>query len=67
MLLSADCVPLLSSYGSGSDNFVSFKVATYNWTIDTVSALRGGGGGNFGYVLEMTLEIHRIAQTNLPS
>ncbi|CAF1113842.1 unnamed protein product [Rotaria sordida] len=64
------------SYGLGSDNVLSFKVATYNGTIVTASstsnpdlywALRGGGGGNFGYVLEMTHKIHRINQTNLPT
>ena len=63
------------SFGLGSDNVLSFKMATYNGTIVTASAasnpdlywaLRGGGGGNFGYVLEMTHKIHRITQTNLP-
>ena len=63
------------SYGFASDNVLSFKVVTYNGTIVTASAssnpdlfwaLRGGGGGNFGYVLEMTQKIHRINQTNLP-
>ena len=64
------------SYGLASDNVLSFQVATYNGTIVTASensnpdlfwALRGGGGGNFGYVLEMTHKIHRINQTYLPA
>lgn len=64
------------SYGLGSDNVLSFKVVTYNGTIVTASAtsnpdlywaLRGGGGGNFGYVLEMTHKIHRVRNTNLPA
>lgn len=64
------------SYGLASDNVLSFKVAIYNGTIVTASptsnsdlywALRGGGGGNFGYVLEMTHKIHRINQTKLPN
>ncbi|CAF3424642.1 unnamed protein product [Rotaria sp. Silwood1] len=64
------------SYGLASDNVLSFKVVTYNGTIVTASstsnpdlfwALRGGGGGNFGYVLEMTHKIHRINQTSLPT
>ena len=64
------------SYGFASDNVLNFKVVTCNGTIVTASsssnpdlfwALRGGGGGNFGYVLEMTHKIHRINQTNLPT
>lgn len=64
------------SYGLASDNVLSFKVATYNGTIVTALstsnaelywALRGGGGRNFGYVLEMTHKIHQINQTNQPT
>ncbi|CAF0803247.1 unnamed protein product [Adineta steineri] len=64
------------SYGYASDNVLNFKMALYNGTIVTASstinpdlywALRGGGGGNFGFVLEMTQKIHRINQTNLPN
>ncbi|CAF1604696.1 unnamed protein product [Rotaria magnacalcarata] len=64
------------SYGLALDNVLKFTVALYNGTIVTASsqinpdlywALRGGGGGNFGYVLEMTQKIHRITDTKLPS
>ncbi|CAF0802944.1 unnamed protein product [Adineta steineri] len=64
------------SYGYASDNVLNFKMALYNGTIVTASstinpdlywALRGGGGGNFGFVLEMTQKIHRINGTNLPN
>ena len=64
------------SYGLGSDNVLNFKVVTYNGSIVTAStennpdlywALRGGGGGNFGFVLEMTHKIHRIQNTSLPT
>lgn len=63
-------------YGLASDNVLNFKVALYNGSIVTASseinsdlywALRGGGGGNFGYVLEMTHKIHRINGTDLPN
>lgn len=63
------------SFGLASDNVLNFTVALYNGTIVTASsivnpdlywALRGGGGGNFGFVLEMTQKIHRINGTNLP-
>jgi len=63
------------SYGLASDNVLNFTVALYNGSIVTASskmntelywALRGGGGGNFGYVLEMTQKIHRISETQLP-
>jgi hypothetical protein len=64
------------SYGLALDNVLNFTVALYNGSIVTASskinpdlywALRGGGGGNFGYVLEMTQKIHRITETTLPS
>ncbi|CAF3288553.1 unnamed protein product [Rotaria socialis] len=60
------------SYGRATDNVLNFKVALYNGSIVTASsntnvdlywALRGGGGGNFGYVLEMTQKLHRINGT----
>ncbi|CAF1060381.1 unnamed protein product [Didymodactylos carnosus] len=63
------------SFGLASDNVLSFTVALYNGSITTASstinpdlywALRGGGGGNFGYVLEMTHKIHQINATKLP-
>jgi hypothetical protein len=63
------------SFGLASDNVLNFEVALYNGTVVTASstmnsdlywALRGGGGGNFGYVLEMTQKIHRINRTELP-
>jgi hypothetical protein len=64
------------SFGLASDNVLNFTVASYNGTVVTASsevnsdlywALRGGGGGNFGYVLEMTQKMHRISDTELPS
>ena len=63
------------SFGLALDNVLNFTVALYNGSIVTASskinpdlywALRGGGGGNFGYVLEMTQKIHRITETTLP-
>ena len=63
-------------FGLASDNALNFTVALYNGTIvqassqinsDLYWALRGGGGGNFAYVLEMTQKIHRITETSLPS
>ena len=63
------------SFGLASDNVLNFTVALYNGSVVTASsavnsdlywALRGGGGGNFGYVLEMTQKIHRVNGTNLP-
>ncbi|CAF3158228.1 unnamed protein product, partial [Rotaria sp. Silwood2] len=63
------------SFGLATDNVLKFTVALYNGSIVTASskinpdlywALRGGGGGNFGYVLEMTHKIHRLTQTSLP-
>ena len=63
------------SFGFASDNVLNFTMALYNGSIVTASstsnsdlywALRGGGGGNFGYVLEMTQKIHRINGTNMP-
>ena len=63
------------SFGLASDNVLSFTVALYNGSVVTASsainpdlywALRGGGGGNFGFVLEMTQKIHRINGTKLP-
>jgi hypothetical protein len=64
------------SYGLALDNVLNFTVALYNGSIVTASSkinpdlywgLRGGGGGNFGYVLEMTQKIHRITETTLSS
>ncbi|CAF3455402.1 unnamed protein product [Rotaria socialis] len=64
------------SYGFASDNVLKFKVALYNGSVVTASseinpdlywALRGGGGGNFGYVLQMTQKIHRINETHMPN
>ncbi|CAF3795536.1 unnamed protein product [Rotaria sp. Silwood1] len=64
------------SYGLATDNVLNFTVALYNGSIVTASsntnadlywALRGGGGGNFGYVLEMTQKLHRINGTHLPN
>lgn len=63
------------SFGIASDNALHFTVALYNGSVVTASptinsdlywALRGGGGGNFGFVLETTQKIHRISGTNLP-
>jgi hypothetical protein len=62
-------------FGLASDDVLNFTVALYNGSIVTASstinsdlywALRGGGGGNFGYVLEQTQKIHRINKTKLP-
>ncbi|UJR16865.1 hypothetical protein I4U23_003763 [Adineta vaga] len=64
------------SYGLAYDNVLNFTVASYNGTIVTVSslinldlywALRGGGGGDFGFVLERTQKIHRITETKIPN
>ncbi|CAF0941587.1 unnamed protein product [Rotaria sordida] len=64
------------SFGLASDNVLNFTVALYNGTVVTASstinsdlywALRGGGGGNFGYVLEMTQKIHRMSETKMPN
>lgn len=64
------------SYGFASDNVLNFTVATHDGTIvrasldtnaDLYWALRGVGGGNFGYVLEMTHRIHRINATEMPN
>ncbi|CAF1007281.1 unnamed protein product, partial [Didymodactylos carnosus] len=64
------------SFGLASDSVLNFSLALYNGSIVTASsevnpdlywALRGGGGGNFGYVLEMTQKIHHISETKLPS
>jgi hypothetical protein len=63
------------SFGLASDNVLNFTVALYNGSVVTASstvnsdlywALRGGGGGNFGYVLEMTQKIHRMDGTKMP-
>ena len=62
------------SFGLASNNVLNFTVALYNGSIviassttnsDLYWALRGGGGGNFGYVLEMTQKLHRITETKL--
>ncbi|CAF1155179.1 unnamed protein product [Didymodactylos carnosus] len=64
------------SFGLASDNVLNFTVVLYNGSVVTASsktnsdlywALRGGGGGNFGYVVEMTQKIHRINETKLPN
>ncbi|CAF4673037.1 unnamed protein product, partial [Rotaria sp. Silwood2] len=64
------------SYDLATDNVRNFTVASYNGSIVTASsntnadlywALPGGGGGNFGYVLEMTQKLHRINGTYLPN
>jgi len=54
-------------WGMASDNVLSFKIVLYNGSIATASnntnpelfwALRGGGGGNFGVITEVELQVH---------
>jgi hypothetical protein len=57
-------------YGFASDNVVQFSVITYNGTMleatadqnsDLFFALKGAGGGNFGFVVET---VHRLHPAN---
>ncbi|KAB8748979.1 hypothetical protein FH972_026530 [Carpinus fangiana] len=59
---------LTNSYGLAVDNVLQLKVLLANGTIATANrcqnkdlffALRGGGGGTFGVVLETTSRLHR--------
>jgi len=59
--------PLSNQYGMGADQFVEFKVVTADGKLkvankvanpDLFWALRGGGGGTFGIVVEATVKAH---------
>jgi hypothetical protein len=60
--------PVSAQYGLGVDQFLEFKVVTADGQLkvankvsnpDLFWALRGGGGGNFGVVVEATVKAHR--------
>lgn len=57
-----------SKYGLGVDNVLEFKVVTADGkyvianaatNTDLYNALRGGGGGNWGVVIEATFKAHK--------
>jgi hypothetical protein len=59
--------PVSAQYGLGVDQFLEFKVVTADGKLkvankisnpDLFWALRGGGGGNFGVVVEATVKAH---------
>ncbi|CCO30148.1 FAD-linked oxidoreductase DDB_G0289697 [Rhizoctonia solani AG-1 IB] len=66
--------PFSRPYGLGIDSIISFRIVTADGDDITVShddtcekkrnlfwALRGGGGGNFGVLVEFTTKIHDLA------
>ena len=65
---------LSRAYGLASDNLLSLRLVTANGTALNCSdtehaelfwALRGGGGGNFGIVLDMTLRVFAQPSTHV--
>jgi FAD/FMN-containing dehydrogenase len=65
---TAGHAPLSSSYGLGADNILEFKVVTAggkyiavnaNTNKQLFDAMRGGGGGTFGIVIEATFKAHK--------
>ncbi|KAF8176027.1 FAD-binding domain-containing protein [Pholiota molesta] len=72
--------PLSPNYGMGADRTLQYKIVTPDGVYRTVNAcqnedlffaLRGGGGGTFGVVLEATMmvspkEPYRLANINWP-
>ncbi|KAF2644920.1 FAD-binding domain-containing protein [Massarina eburnea CBS 473.64] len=66
--------PLSSTYGLGVDNVLQVKIVTPDGVFRTVNscqepdlfwALRGGGGGTFGVITEVTMKAHPDPQTTL--
>lgn len=64
---TAGHAPLSSKYGLGVDQALEYKVVTADGKLvvankvansDLFWALRGGGGGNFGIVVEATVKAH---------
>jgi FAD/FMN-containing dehydrogenase len=66
------------SYGLGSDNVTRIELVDASGTLRTLTAdaadpldkdlfwaCRGGGGGNFGVAVEMTLQLHKPAATTV--
>jgi FAD/FMN-containing dehydrogenase len=66
--LTAGHAPLSSTYGLGADNILELKVVTADGKYvvanevvnkELFDALRGGGGGTFGVVIEATFKAHK--------
>jgi len=64
---------LSRAVGLSADNVVSFLMVLANGTVTRVSedehsclfwAMRGGGGGNLGVVVEMTIRTHQLPEGN---
>jgi FAD/FMN-containing dehydrogenase len=60
------------SFGMTADNLVGAKIVTADGRLRTVNrnsnpnllwALRGGGGGNFGVVTQLTFKIHKLPRS----
>jgi len=60
--------PLIRSFGLGADQLLALKMVLANGTVTVVSArsspelfwaIRGGGGGTWGIVVEVQIQLHR--------
>jgi FAD/FMN-containing dehydrogenase len=65
---TAGHAPFSSTYGLGADNVLEYKVVTADGKYvianskvnkQLYNALRGGGGGTFGVVIEATFKAHK--------
>ncbi|KAJ1324774.1 fumiquinazoline A oxidase [Microdochium nivale] len=71
--LGAGLSPFSRSYGLGCDNLLAMTVVTYDGEVVEVKrddtdkekrelfwALQGGGGGNFGVTVKLTVKMHKL-------